>query len=106
MSIAKGERERRLRGEILRLLRECHENQQAAYDDVVLAGVLDRLRFDVSVNLVRALLQDLKERGLVKYVEEKDRVTGKSSIRAIKILPRGRDVLDGTEEEKSVDLIG
>jgi ribosomal protein S19E (S16A) len=106
MSVVRAERERRLRGEILRLLRECHENQQSAYDDVVLAGVLDRLHFDVSVNLVRALLQDLKERGLVKYVQEKDRVTGKISIREIKILPRGRDVLDQTVEDKSVELIG
>ncbi|MGO9643011.1 MAG: hypothetical protein ACLP1Y_17095 [Candidatus Acidiferrales bacterium] len=106
MSLIKAQRERILRGEILRLLRECHEEQNSPFDDLALTGVLDRLGKDVSLNLIRTLLQDMKERELVKYVQEKDRVTGRVSIREIKILPRGTDILDGTEKDRAVELIG
>jgi hypothetical protein len=106
MSAIAAERQRRLRGEILRLVRENHERQDSRIDDVTLAGVLERLRFDVSVNMVRTLLQDMEQRGLLKFSQERDRVTGKVSIRAIEITPRGSDVLDGTIEDRSVEVIG
>jgi hypothetical protein len=97
--------QRRLRGQILRLLRESHEAQRPRLDDVTLAGVLERLQFDVTVNLVKTLVEDLGQRQLLKYERERDLISGKVSLRRIQILPRGRDVLDGIEVEKSVELI-
>jgi transcription initiation factor IIE alpha subunit len=98
--------QKRLRGEILKLVRENHERQDPRMDDVTLAGVLERLHFDVTVNLIRTLLQDLEERGLISFYQDRDRMTGRVSIRTIQITPRGRDVLDGTVEDRSVEVIG
>jgi transcription initiation factor IIE alpha subunit len=95
---------RRLRGEVLKLVYENHEAQRTRLDDVTLTGVLERLGFDVFVNLVREILQDLGERELVKFEEEKNRVTGKISIRKIQILPKGRDVIEKTISDLAVDV--
>jgi transcription initiation factor IIE alpha subunit len=95
---------RRLRGEILKLIYENHESQRTRLDDVTLAGVLERLGFDVYVNLVRELLQDLQERNCVKFEEEKNRRTGEMTIRKIQILPRGSDVVEETIVEPAVDV--
>lgn len=95
---------RRLRGEILKLVYENHERQNTRLDDITLAGVLERLGFDVYVNLVQEILEDLCERGCVKYEEEKNRITGKKSLRKIQILPRGRDVIEKTISDAAVDV--
>src|SRR5260370_18056203 len=93
---------RRLRGKILALIYQNHEAQGHRLDDITLAGVLDRLGFDVYGNLVRELLQDLGERGCVKFNEEKNRATGEVSIRQIQILPRGRDTIEKTTSHPAV----
>ncbi len=95
---------RRLRGKILALIYENHESQRMRLDDITLAGVLERLGFDVYGNLVRELLQDLEERGCVKFNQEKNRATGEVSIRQIQILPRGRDVIEKTSADPAVDV--
>ncbi|HLZ93361.1 MAG TPA: hypothetical protein VKQ28_16775 [Candidatus Acidoferrum sp.] len=95
---------RRLRGKILSLIYENHESQRTRLDDITLAGVLERLGFDVYGNLVRELLQDLGERGCLKFNQEKNRVNGEVSIRQIQILPRGRDVVEKTVGDAAVDV--
>lgn len=96
---------RSLRGEILKLLYENHESQQMRLDDVTLFGVLERLHFDVHVNLVRELLQDLKERDCLKFDEEKNRRTGEVTLRKIRILPHGRDIIEATAKEPAVEVM-
>jgi hypothetical protein len=95
---------RRLRGKILALIYENHELQRSRLDDITLAGVLERLGFDVYGNLVRELLQDLGERGCLQFNQEKNRVSGEVSIRQIQILPRGRDVVEKTIGDAAVDV--
>jgi transcription initiation factor IIE alpha subunit len=95
---------RRLRAEILKLLYENHESQRTRLDDVTLSGVLERLGFDVHVNLVRELLQDLQERNCVKFDQEKNRRTGEVTIRKIQILPHGRDIIEKTALDPAVDV--
>jgi hypothetical protein len=95
---------RRLRGEILKLVYENHEKQNTRLDDITLAGVLERLGFDVYVNLVQEILEDLGERGCVKHEVGKNPITGKKSIRKIQILPRGRDVIEKTISDAAVDV--
>lgn len=95
---------RRLRGMILRLVYENHEKQNHRLDDVTLTGVLERLQFDVYVNLVREVLQDLEERKLINFEQQRDRYTGKTAIRKIQILPAGRDVIEGTTSDPAVDV--
>jgi hypothetical protein len=95
---------RRLRGKILALIYENHEAQRTRLDDITLAGVLERLGFDVYGNLVRELLQDLGERGCLQFNQDKNRITGEVSIRQIQILPRGRDVIEKTISDAAVDV--
>ena len=104
MSATNAQVKRRLRGEILKLVYENHESQRTRLDDVMLAGVLERLGFDVYVNLVQEILQDLGERACVKFDEQKNPITGKVSIRKIQILPRGRDVVEKTVADAAVDV--
>jgi hypothetical protein len=85
---------RRLRGAILNLIYQNHEAQWGRLDDITATAVLERLQFDVYLGLVRALLHDLKERGLVKFMDERNRVTGGSPIRQIQITPAGRDIIE------------
>jgi hypothetical protein len=99
-----GEQKRRLRGEVLKLLYENHEAQQSRMDEMTLTGVLERLRFDVSVNLIREILHDLKGRGFVSFDEQRDRVTGRSPIRQIQITPGGRDIIEKTASNPAVGV--
>jgi hypothetical protein len=99
-----GKRKRRLRGEILKLIYENGETQQARMDEMVLTGVLEGLRFDVHVNLVSELLRDLSERGLVKFEELRNRATGEPSIRQIQITPAGRDSIEKTGSSLAVEV--
>ena len=98
-----GEQKRRLRGEVLKLIYENHEAQQAWMDELTLTSVLEGLRFDVHVNLVREILHDLKQRGFVSFDEQRDRVTGGSPIRLIQITPAGRDIIEKTGSSLAVE---
>ncbi len=95
---------RRLRGMILKLLYQNHEAQRTRLDDVTLAGVLERLQFDVYVNLIREILQDLKDRGLVSFETQRDKVSGYFAIRQIQITPSGRDIIEKTSINPAVDV--
>jgi hypothetical protein len=101
---ANAQQKRRLRGTILKLIYEQHEAQQHRLDDVTLTGVLERLQYEVYVNLVRELLQDLDERGFLSFDTEKNRVTGARSIRKIKITPDGRDIIENTTSDPAVEV--
>lgn len=98
------ERDARLRGEILRILDDNHRRQRRRLDDQILFGILERLHFDAYLNEVRTLLQDLQERGYVKFAEERDRVKGVVAIRKIQITPDGRDIRAGVKSDKAVDV--
>jgi hypothetical protein len=95
---------RRLRGVILRLISQNHERQQHRLDDITLTGVLERLQYDVYVDLVRTTLQDLGERGLLEFAEDRNRRTGENFIRKIQITPRGRDLVEGTISDPAIDV--
>jgi DNA-binding PadR family transcriptional regulator len=104
MAASSAHQKRRLRGVMLKLVYENHEAQQYRLDDVTLTGVLERLQFDVYVNLVREILQDLNERGFISYESEKNRTTGAHPIRKIKITPKGRDLIEKTTTDPAVEV--
>jgi len=89
---------------MLKLIYENNEAQQHRLDDVTLTGVLERLQFDVYVNLVRELLQDLEERRLISFESEKNRTTGAMAIRKIQITPSGRDIIERTTSDPAVEV--
>jgi transcription initiation factor IIE alpha subunit len=102
--VSSAQQKRRLRGVVLKLIYENHEAQQHRLDDVTLTGVLERLQFDVYVNLVREILQDLKERKFISYDSEKNRTTGTHAIRKIQITPCGRDIIEKTTADPAVEV--
>jgi hypothetical protein len=96
---------KRLRGLILELVNEGHQEQRSRYSDVVMWGVLQRLKHDVSQNELITVLQDLKERGYLSFFQEKDRRTGVVRISQIQITPAGRDLLEGTDSDPAVHVL-
>jgi predicted transcriptional regulator len=97
---------KRLRGQILELVDEGHKEQRSRLTAIILWGVLQRLKYDVSENDVITLLQDLKERGYLALNEEKNRRNGYVTISQIQITPRGRDLLEGTLTDPAVHVLG
>ncbi len=94
----------RLRGRILHLLYENQEEQGSRLESLVLHGVLDRLHFDISINGLHTLLQDLKDRSYVKFKQDKNKRTGEVILYHIQITAAGRDLLEGFEKDKAVEL--
>lgn len=94
---------RRLRGVILKLIYQNHDRQEPRLDDVMLAGVLERLQYDISVDMVRTTVQDLGDRGLLNFDQIRDRRNGEVFIRKIQITPKGRDLVEGTASDPAVD---
>jgi|SRR5947209_13087257 len=95
MSVAIAEARRRLRGEILELVCEGHDNQRSRFTDAILWGVLQRLKYDCSQNEVVTLLQDLKSRGCLEFHQEKRGRSNEVRITLIQITPKGRDLVEG-----------
>jgi hypothetical protein len=99
------ETRKRLRGEILEIVDEGHQEQRSRLNDLVLWGVLQKLKYDVSQNDVITLLQDLEDREYLKFVQDKNRRTGEIRISQIEITPAGRDLLEGTIKSDAVHVL-
>jgi hypothetical protein len=96
---------KRLRGAILELLRDNHDRQWSHLDATALWSALLRgLRFDVSKNEVKTLLQDLGDRGYVRYIQQKDNDTGEVFLVQIELTAKGRDLLEETITDPAVEL--
>jgi hypothetical protein len=93
-----------MRGVILKLIYQKHERQETRFRDLTLLAALDQLSFRVYEDLVRELLQDLSERGLLKFESEKNRKTGAVAIWAIQLTPLGRDIVEGYVKDAAVDV--
>lgn len=74
---------RRVRGVILKLVLQKHERQEHRYDDYTLLAALDRLSFELYLDIVREILQDMEERDLIAFEERKNRKTGETAISKI-----------------------
>jgi len=105
MSYTATAKAKRLRGAILGLLRTNHDEQASRFDSTALWSALIRgLGFDASRNEVKTTLQDLRGRSYISYVEKKDLNTGEVSMWQIELLPKGRDLLEGTVDDPAVEV--
>ena len=87
------------------LLCTNHDQQKSRFDGVALWSALVRgLSFDVSQNELFTILQDLKDRGYVRFEQPKNKKTGEVAIMQIELCARGRDLLEGTIEDRAVEL--
>ena len=71
-------------------------------DDVELWGAMLDLRIEVGQNAVLALLQDLKDRGYLRYVETRDRLNGRMRCSKIELCGPGCDLVERTEVDPAV----
>jgi hypothetical protein len=83
-----------LRGSILKLLRARHNTQLSRMDDVALTHALISLAFRVDVRAVVTLLQDMQQRGYVRYDQRRDSITLRVRVEKIELLPMGRDIVE------------
>ena len=93
------ETRKRLRGAILELVVQEHQEQRPRMNDLVLWGVLQKLHYEVSQNDVITLLQDLGDRRYLTFSEEKNRKTGEVRISLIQCTPKGRDLVEGNIDD-------
>ena len=97
-------RQERLRGGILELIFERHHNQQTRFSDVTLWSMLLRVGFSLGQDEVVTVLQDLCDREYVRFEEDKNRRTGRTSLAMIQITPKGRDLIERRRTDEAISL--
>jgi hypothetical protein len=95
---------RNMRGAILKLVYQRHERQEERFWLKNLQTALAGLDFRAYENVVVELLQDLSDRGFVKFDEKRDGKTGDLQISRIMLTPRGRNVVERIESDPAVDV--
>ena len=95
---------KRLRGAILEILNTRHEAQQSRIDHVALWHIMLDLRFDLGENDLLYLLQDLRDRQLLRYEETRDRRSNRVTIFKLQLTPQGRDLCEGTTANPAVNF--
>ncbi len=95
---------KRLRGVIIEVLYGRHAAQLARADHVMLWHTMQDLGCDVGENEVVTLLQDLSDRGCLRYTEKRNRLTNRAEISLIQLTPRGRDLGEGTLADPAISF--
>ena len=85
---------RRMRGQILLLLRSRHNVQGSRFDSVALTRTLQDLAFDVNLIDVLTLLQDLQDRRYVRFTARPNSRTGRQYFEKIELTAAGRDQVE------------
>lgn len=93
---------KRLRGAILELIVARHAAQLSHMDSIALWHLMLSLSFDLGENELLTLLQDLKDRQYLSFIEKKNRLTNRTEISRIAITPGGRDLVERTTENPAV----
>ncbi len=105
MSYGAVAKSKRMRGMILELLQTNHDQQRSRFDSSMLWSALVRgLGFDASENDVMTVLQDLNGRSYIRYTEIKNPRQGVYRIVQIELMPKGRDLLEGTISDPAVEV--
>jgi len=95
---------KRFRGEILRMLAVRHGQQQSRMDDVALCHALRSLAWDVDINDVVTILQEMQGRNWVKFRQLRSIYNRRVELSQIEILPDGQDLYDQTTQNLAVEF--
>ena len=93
---------KRYRGLALQFVYGNHHRQLPPMDDLQVWGMFMGLGQTVGQNDVLTLLQDLRDRGYLTFIEKPNRLTGRVEISRIQITPSGRDLVEYTHEDRAV----
>ena len=85
---------RRLRGCILVLLRGRHNLQMSRMDDTAVTHALMSLAYRIDVFDVVTLLQDLQDRGYVRFEQKREFLTRRVYLQKIELTAKGRDLVE------------
>jgi hypothetical protein len=95
---------KRFRGEVLRMLAVRHGQQQSRMDDVALCHALRSLAWEVDINDVVTILQEMKQREWVTFRFIKSIYNRRTEISQIEIMPAGQDLMDQTTTNPAVEF--
>ncbi len=95
---------RHLRGLILRLIYLNHNAQRKRLTSTVIRGTLEREGWGFDPEDVITMLQDLKERGYIRFKSVRVPVFPNVHLFEIELLPPGRDLCDGIGEDAAVQV--
>lgn len=100
----RAERNKHLRKRILLLLQDNQQLYASVPDHYFIASTLTRRGVTLGYERCRALLLELRSRGLVTFREYNDPETEKLVLKDIAITHKGIDVLEGTVGDPSVGV--
>ncbi|ODU52204.1 MAG: hypothetical protein ABT07_01365 [Microbacterium sp. SCN 70-10] len=95
---------KRFRGEVLRMLAVRHGQQQSRMDDVALCHALRSLAWEVDLNDVVTILQEMQGRNWVKFRQLRSIYNRRVELSQIEILPDGQDLYDQTTQNPAVEF--
>lgn len=97
---------RQMRGDILKLLQVRHDAQQSRMDDVALTHALQSLAYErINIFIIVTLLQDMRDRGFVRYESKRDWNSGRTRLEKIELTSKGRDqVEENASRDPAVEL--
>ena len=98
------DQKKRFRGEVLRMLAVRHGQQQSRMDDVALCHALRSLAWDVDINDVVTILQEMNSREWLHFAQIRSIYNRRIEISKIEIQPAGQDLVDQTTTSPAVEL--
>lgn len=93
---------KRIRAGIVEILYVRHQGQQSRLDHVALWHAMRDLGFDLGEFDLLTQLQDMSDRGYLKYTEHRVRETNRMNLSTIQLTSRGRDLCEGTITDPAV----
>lgn len=102
MDILLDEGAKTLRAAILGLVYDNQRRRFSRLGLVQLGGALEKLFYDLSLDDLITVLEDLKERGYIDFDRSKDQRTWHVQVEKIRILPAGRDLVEKTTSDPAV----
>jgi hypothetical protein len=97
-------KKKQFRGEVLRMLSVRHGLQQSRMDDVALCHALRSLAWEVDINDVVTILQEMQGREWVNFRSIKSIYNRRTEVSQIEILPAGQDLVDQTTTHPAVEF--
>jgi len=98
------DKKRKLRGEVLRILSESHAQQKSRMDDLALCHLLRAIAWDVDMNDVVTIVQEMKGRDWVTFRQLRNVYLRRVQLLEIEILPDGQDLVDQTTSNPAVEF--
>jgi hypothetical protein len=95
---------RKLRREILRILSTTHAQQKSRLDDLAICHLLRQIAWDVDMNDIVTILQDMCGRGWVKYRQLRNVYMRRVQLLEVEILPLGQDVYDQVVSDPAMEV--